>query len=121
LPAERISNQGRSDPPGAKCLVHGYVGHRSRKRSVLTVNSDSSAPLNVIPRRPDCTIQQRSSAAWESSDACISQNHRGLSDCPPESYQFVNLTLFVQSLFLRVNGAVGLFAKTSSYYLQSRL
>ena len=65
LPTERISNRGCSDPPGAKCLVHRYVGHCSWKRILLTVNSDSSAPLNVIPRRPDCTIQQRSSAAWK--------------------------------------------------------
>jgi aldose 1-epimerase len=36
LPAERISNRRRSDPPGAGRLVHGYMGYRWRKRSVLT-------------------------------------------------------------------------------------
>ena len=40
LPAKCISNRGRSDLPGARRLVHGYMGHRSRKRSVLTEVKD---------------------------------------------------------------------------------
>ena len=40
LPAERISNRGRSDPPGARGLVHGQMGHRSRKRNLITEVKD---------------------------------------------------------------------------------
>jgi aldose 1-epimerase len=35
LPAERISNRGRSDPPGARCFVHGHMGHRRRAFTIV--------------------------------------------------------------------------------------
>src|SRR5262249_9613132 len=54
LPAERISNGGRSDPPGAWHLVHGHMGYRSRKRSVVTEVKDGlSEDVAALLRRPE--------------------------------------------------------------------
>src|SRR5262249_53146414 len=72
LPAERISNRGRSDPPGARRLIHGHMGYRSRKRSVIT----PKAPLfryrlaAAFHRRTALLTTIKARSAWHWASWC---------------------------------------------------